>query len=131
VIAVDTNVLVRALVDDPSEPRQCAAARELIVHAGSVRVSLIVFVETLWVLDRSYRASRAEVSRIAIEVLNHPRYNVDDSMLLQAALQIFAGANVDFADAVALADAQQAECALYTFDRKLAKLAGTNLLKVA
>ena len=54
----------------------------------------------------------------------------EDSMLLQGALQIFVGANIDFADAVALADAERAECALYTFDRKLAKLAGTKLLKV-
>lgn len=130
-IAVDTNVLVRALVDDPLEPRQCTAARELIVRAGIVHVSSIVFVETLWVLNRSYGASRAEVSRIATEVLGHPRYKVDNSRLLQAALQIFVGGKVDFADAVALADAQQAECALYTFDRKLAKLAGAKLLEVA
>lgn len=124
-IAVDTNVLLRALADDPSAPQQCAMARKLIADAGQVRVSSIVFIETIWVLNRSYKASRREVTRIATKVLNHPLYQIEGAAQLQAALDIFSGTNVDFADAVALADARSTSCALYTFDRRLAKLDGT------
>jgi predicted nucleic-acid-binding protein len=122
-IAVDTNVLLRALVDDPTDPGQCAAARALVAKAGQVRVASIVFVETLWVLHKRYRAVRGEVSRIARELLDHPRYQIDASGELGQALEIFSTTNVDFADAVALADARRAGVALHTFDRRLAKLA--------
>lgn len=127
-IALDTNVLLRALVDDPSAPRQCAAARELIGNCGRARVSAIVFVETLSVLDRTYRAPRGEVAAIAQRLLNHPSYRIEDSERLRTALDVFSGDRVDFADAVALTDARSAECTLHTFDRKLAKLEGTELV---
>ena len=44
-IAVDTNVLLRALVDDKDAPNQCAAAQTLIAGAGKVRVAGIVFMD--------------------------------------------------------------------------------------
>jgi predicted nucleic-acid-binding protein len=127
-IAVDTNVLLRALVDDPEEPRQCAMARALVARENKVRVADIVFMETLWVLHKRYSAPRKEVARIARELLEHPRYQIEAQELLSEALVIFASSNVDYADAVALADARQAQCTLHTFDRKLAKLNGAMLV---
>ena len=127
-IAVDTNVLLRALVDDSEAPGQCAAARSLIAGAGQLRVASIVFMETLWVLLKRYRAPRKEVVRIARELLEHPRYEIENADQLGAALKIYAASNVDFADAVALADARQVGCVLHTFDRRLAKLNGAALV---
>lgn len=124
-IALDTNVLLRALADDPAAPQQCAAARQLIAKAGRVRISSIVFVESLWVLARTYGASRREVAKIALTMLDHPLYQIGDSEQLREAVETFSGSNIDIADAVALVDAKRAECKLYTFDRKLAKLIGT------
>jgi len=122
VIAIDTNVLLRALVDDPTNPEQCAAARMLVARAGQVRVASIVFVETLWVLGKCYRATRSEVSRIGRELLDHPRYQIEGSDELNQSLEIFSTSNIDFADAVALADARRKGVVLHTFDRRLAKL---------
>jgi predicted nucleic-acid-binding protein len=129
VIAVDTNVLLRALVDDPTDPAQCEAARALVARAGQVRVASIVFVETLWVLHKRYRAARAEVSRIAQELLDHPRYQVEASHELGQALEIFSTNNIDFADAVALADARRKGIGLHTFDRRLAKLPDATMVQ--
>lgn len=126
-IALDTNVLLRALVDDPSAPRQCSVARELIANTGNVRISSIVLMEALWVLVRTYRAPRREVTRIATMLLDHPLYRIGDSDLLRAALEIFSRESIDFSDAVALADAGTQACTLYTFDRRLAKLEGAVL----
>jgi predicted nucleic-acid-binding protein len=128
-IAVDTNVLLRALVDDPANPAQCAAARALVAGAGQVRVAAIVFVETLWVLHKSYRAARDEVSRIARELLDHPRYQIESGDHLRQASEIFSTNNIDFADAVALADARRARVGLHTFDRRLAKLPDATILQ--
>lgn len=127
-IAVDTNVLLRALVDDPSAPQQCDVARKTIANAGRVRVSAIVFLETLWVLHRSYGASRAKVTNVATQLLNHSSYRIENAIQLEAALEIFSATDVEFADAVALADARAAQCVLHTFDRKLAKLDGVSVL---
>lgn len=128
-ICVDTNVLLRALVADADAPDQCSAARALIAGAGKVRVAGIVFMEALWVLHKRYQASRKEVARIAGELLEHPRYQIENQDRLSAALAIFSLSNVDFADAVALADARHAQCVLHTFDKKLAKLDGAELVR--
>ncbi len=49
-IAIDTNVLVRILVQDPSAPGQCAAARRLVAGAAAagepLLVSLCALLET-------------------------------------------------------------------------------------
>jgi predicted nucleic-acid-binding protein len=129
VIAVDTNVLLRTLVDDPTDPAQCAAARALVARAGQVRVASIVFVETLWVLHKSYRASRDEVSRVARELLDHPGYQIEARDGLNQALEIFATNSIDFADAVALADARRAGVGLHTFDRRLAKVPDATIVQ--
>jgi predicted nucleic-acid-binding protein len=47
VIAVDTNVLVRILADDPGQPTQVEAARVLASQAKQVFVPLVVQVETV------------------------------------------------------------------------------------
>lgn len=127
-IAVDTNVLLRVLVDDQDAPDQCAAARSLLADVRKVRVSSIVFMETIWVLHKAYKTPRREVARVARELLEHPRYQVDNREHLATALALYATTNVDFADAEALSDARQAQCVLHTFDRKLAKLDGAALV---
>jgi predicted nucleic-acid-binding protein len=129
VIAIDTNVLLRAVVDDPLDPEQCTAARALVARAGRVRIASIVFVETLWVLHKRYRAARGEVSRVAGELLDHPRYQVEASGDLSQALEIFSTNNVDFADAIALADARRAGVKLHTFDRTLARLPDATIVQ--
>ena len=128
-IALGTNVLLRALVDDPTGPDQCAAARTLVARAGHVRVASIVFVETLWVMHRRYRVTRPEISRIAREMLDHPRYQIEGSDGLGRALDIFSTTAVDFTDAVALADARVGGLTLHTFDRRLAKVADAALVE--
>ena len=61
-IALDTNVVVRFLVQD--DPEQAALASEVIsrlaVDAPGF-VSREVMVELIWVLERAYRATRGEV----------------------------------------------------------------------
>ena len=49
-IAIDTNFLVRILIQDPTAPEQCAAARRLVDEASAqgepLLVSLCALLET-------------------------------------------------------------------------------------
>ena len=62
-IAIDTNVLVRYLVRD--DVRQADAARELLDGLSVERPAFIcreVMIETVWVLERSYRFAREQIA---------------------------------------------------------------------
>ena len=60
-IAVDTNVLVRALVGD--DKKQSAIAEAALRKAASVMISASTFCELVWVLEQGYGVSRDEISR--------------------------------------------------------------------
>lgn len=130
-IAVDTNVLVRALIDDESAPGQSAAARALLEDVpGPVGISTMVFTETLWVLAKRYGVSRQRLVAIANDLLGHQRLGIQDRERLSEAIGIYAGSAVDFADALALVDARIEGAVLHTFDRKLSRLDGAILVSM-
>ncbi len=123
-IALDTNVLLRALVDDDKAAHQCAAARRLVASAATVTISAAVFLEAVWTLSRSFGFPRKDVAHVATQLLKHPRYRIQDAALFESAVARFATGNIDFADAVALEHASRSNAVLHTFDRKLARLRG-------
>jgi predicted nucleic-acid-binding protein len=66
--AVDTNVLVRLIVQD--NPRQADSAR-LFVQNG-IWVSTLALAETIWVLESNYSHGRREIERAVGMVLDSP-----------------------------------------------------------
>lgn len=68
-IAIDTNVLVRALTDDEESPDQTEQARALINKAGRVFVPQVVQVEFVWVLEQAYGLDKQQIIE-ALEVLS-------------------------------------------------------------
>jgi predicted nucleic-acid-binding protein len=59
-ITADTNVLIRAAVQD--EPHQSRQAAKALQEADLVAVPIPVFCEFVWVLRRGYKRSVSEVS---------------------------------------------------------------------
>ena len=59
-ITADTNVLVRALVQDDVE--QARAAQALLSRATVIAVPVPVFCELAWVLRRAYRTRRGDIA---------------------------------------------------------------------
>ena len=59
-LTADTNVLVRAAVQD--EPHQARQAAKGLQEADLVAVPIPVFCEFVWVLRRGYKKSASEVS---------------------------------------------------------------------
>jgi predicted nucleic-acid-binding protein len=121
-ITADTNVLVRALVqDDPQQARIAAAALE---QAEAVVVPLPVLCELVWVLRRLYRFSSAECGE-AIEALIASHSVVVDRPAVELGLRCLA-AGGDFADGViALRGRALGADLLVTFDRQAASLLQT------
>ena len=113
-IALDTNIVVRFLTRD--EPRQAARAKALI-DAGPVFVPTTVMLETEWVLRSGYRFEPAAIVASFRGLLGLASVEVEDRWAIVRALAWY-GQGLDFADALHLACAQQAD-AFATFDRKL------------
>ncbi len=127
-LAVDTNVLVRVLVDDPTAPDQCRAAREAVSEAGEIVVSQVVQIETVWVLASTYGLSKAALQDALGAIAKHPAFHLQRPELFQAAFQHYLAGHADFADCMILAESANAGHELATFDRKLGKLPGTRLI---
>lgn len=129
-ISLDTNVLVRLLVDDEMAPEQVAAARARVQSERSVCIGASVFLESMWVLERSYRYPRAAISKVASQLLEHAKYEIADRQLLSQAVDIHRDSSIGFGDALALAQAQQVNAILVTFDRKLSRMDGVEAVSL-
>ncbi|MEO8615691.1 MAG: type II toxin-antitoxin system VapC family toxin [Luteolibacter sp.] len=111
-IAVDTNVLIRFLVDD--HPAEGKRARR-VFESHRVLVPESVLLESEWVLRAVYGFSREEISGAFRALLCLPTVVVDERTLVMQVLDGF-DEGFDFADA--LHDARSAGLELKTFDRK-------------
>jgi predicted nucleic-acid-binding protein len=125
-IAVDTNILARYYVDDPSDPeakRQRPIARRLMQDTAGIFVSVTVVLELAWILKSLYGFAPGDTARAIEHLVGLPNVTVESwTAVLQAARLHEQG--LEFADAMHLARAGQCE-AFYTFDdRKFARRAG-------
>ncbi len=119
-IAIDTNVLVRALVAD--DARQTAMVRRLLTRVEAegarVRLSCVVLCETAWVLRSVYDFSRGEIARAFEELLSGDLVDAERADATERAVAAFSDGRADLADylirEVALADGASA---VATFDR--------------
>lgn len=113
-IAVDTNVVVRLLVNDDRVQARKAAA---LFAGNDVLLSKTVLVETEWVLRFSYEIGRGQIHDALLAVLGMPRVSCEEPRQIVEALARFRQ-GLDFADALHLASAVGAD-RFVTFDRKL------------
>jgi predicted nucleic-acid-binding protein len=67
-ITADTNVLVRAAVQD--DPHQARQAAKLLHEADSVAVPVPVLCEFVWVLRRGYKKSSSDISDAIQRLMN-------------------------------------------------------------
>lgn len=121
-IAADTNVLLRAFVDD--EPAQSRAAVDALEGADIVAISLQSLCEFVCVLGRQYAVSRADIAT-AIRRLLDTRNVVVNRPAVEAGLSIL-DAGGDFADGVIAYDGNWLGGETFvSFDKKAVKLLTT------
>ena len=129
-IGLDTNVLVRYIMQD--DARQSALAARL-VESLSVEspgfVPLVSVVELAWVLSSAYALDRGQVVQAVESLLRTKEIAVERAEIVWKALRVFQSANADFADCLIERSAAVAGCArTMTFDRGAAKGCGMTLV---
>lgn len=101
-ITPDTNVLVRLIVGD--DEKQQVKAVEALESAELVAISVHSLCEFVWVLQRSYKVAKADIST-AIRRLLDMRNVVANRPIIEAGLAML-DAGGDFADGVIAFDGQ-------------------------
>ena len=124
--AVDTDVLVRLIARD--NPGQVASA-EAFIREGAW-ISMLALAEAVWVLGAVYDLSPQRQIAAVEMLLNHRELVVQDAETVTAALELFrARPGLGFSDCLLLHSARKAgHPPLGTFDRNLARIAGTQKL---
>lgn len=128
-IGLDTNVVVRLLVND--DDAQHARALEALRHVDSQNpayITHIVLVETWWVLTRSYKTGpEVAVSAVRALVANDEVAVERPEFVQQALRAVEQGA--DLADAMIDATQRRSGCdESVTFDQQAARTLGWRLL---
>lgn len=129
-IALDTNVLVRFLTQDDDAQFQVAA--DLI--EGCTRdvpgyVCREVMIELVWVLERAYKYSREEIAEALLSIVTASQLLVENAQDIASIVNLYRKEGYDFADLMIRQAAAKAENrTLKTFDQKLARLDGVELL---
>lgn len=129
-IGIDTNVLVRFLVDD--EPGQNAAARRFLgdrTAESPAYVSAVVIAETVWILNRRLKYPMPVVVEILQSLLAADGMIIEYTEELDA-LFCSADSYGDLPDYLIAWAARRAGCArTVTFDKKAAtRVPGMELL---
>lgn len=125
-LSVDTNVLVRLLARD--DAKQALAADQAV--AKGAWISHLVLAEAVWVLDAVYVRTPKQLIAALELLLIHESLVLQDADVVSAALALFrAKPALGFSDCLVLEIARKAgHLPLATFDKALAKLAGTQKL---
>ena len=129
--ALDTNVLVRYIVED--DAAQAEEAQDLIkrcVRDGlTLWVPITVALELEWVLRSRYGFAKDDVLLALASLLSAAELTMESERALEVALQLFRTGAADFADCLHAALATHAgEGPLRTFDKAAAKVSGARLL---
>jgi predicted nucleic-acid-binding protein len=126
-LGLDTNVLVRYLVQD--DPQQYQKARRLIVrelaNGAPVLISLLVLLETEWVLRSRYQLEKARILMTISALLDTADLTFEDEACIEQALYSWRDSAADFADCLIEARNRRLGCsATATFDAKALAVAG-------
>ena len=120
-IALDTNALVRMLIED--DIRQAKIVEETIALAEKKSFQILilseVLVETVWVLESVYQCTREEISQFLETLIFTPTFYFVDSQVVRRATHAYKKGG-DFADFIIVNQAKEHQAKkFFSFDKKL------------
>ncbi len=132
-VVIDTNVIVRYLIETP--PEQYERARRLMekVSAGDARLSLCAAVlgEVAAILHHVYGKPRSEVAGTLLAFATARGVEVDEEATVVRALERSRDLkDIDFIDAYIAAKAADTGRPVASFDRELHKRLGTTVFSL-
>ena len=121
-IALDTNVLLRLLLND--DPKQARRAQTLVDRAVSLRAPVllpdIVLCEVEWVLSSAYGLSRRAIAQTLSRLLQGPEFAFANRAVVSEAFYNHERGKAEFSDYLVGAAATAAGATTtFTFDRDL------------
>jgi predicted nucleic-acid-binding protein len=119
---LDTNILVRYLAAD--DARQTAAAEHLLEESQRkdepLFLPVLVLCELVWVLNRRYGQSKAQIAQTLERVLSMQLLRFEHEALVRRSLAAYQAGKADFPDYLMGQICLQAGCRdIVTFDRDL------------
>lgn len=123
-IALDTNALVRMLIED--DKNQAKIVQDVVTFAeiNSLQIIILseVLIETVWVLESVYRCNRKDISQFLEVLISTSTFTVPDSPVVRNAIHQYKKRG-DFADLVIVGQAKQHMAKkFFSFDKGLQKL---------
>lgn len=122
-IALDTNALVRLLVEDDAE--QAAMVQKLILFAEKKSITILilpeVLLETVWVLESVYNCQKNEISKFLQAMIATATFTMQNDAVIRTVVRQYQK-GADFADALITNQAKKERAlALFSFDKNLSK----------
>lgn len=114
-IAIDTNILVRAIVQD--DPKQSVQAQSLI-ESNNVLILDTVLLEVEWVLRFTYKITKGKIQALFQNLIQTKQIQFEEPQVIQKSVQLYSS-GMDFADSLHLAKSHPTP--FYTFDKKMLK----------
>lgn len=129
-IGLDTNVIVRYVMqDDPKQSQKAARLIEALSVESPGFVPLVAVVEFVWVLTSCYDLTREQVAAAIDGILRAKEFVVDRMEQITQALRVYRSGSADFADCLIERGATSAGCdKTMTFDVSAARSAGMTLI---
>ena len=121
-IGIDTNVLLRLLLDDDASQVRRARHEASSAEVGGqpLFVNDVVLAETVWTLGSRYEATKGELIETLRSLLDNARLAFENRSVLSQAVSGFESSSAGFADCLIIAKNAAAGCHhTATFDRAL------------
>jgi predicted nucleic-acid-binding protein len=122
-IALDTNALVRLLLEDDAQ--QAKIIQQVVSFAEQKSITVLVLpevlLETVWVLESVYGIEQAEIVKFLDVLLATSTFSLSDASMVRSAVRRYQQ-GLDFADALITSQAKKEKAqALFSFDKSLSR----------
>ena len=128
-VGVDTNIVIRILVQD--DLKQAQLALNYIKDNCSITpamINTIVICEVIWVLESAYNYSKKEIIVAIDYLLKTKQFLILEKTSVRSALKLYESSKIDFSDALIGHINSEQDCVVtITFDKVASK---TDLYKL-
>lgn len=122
---LDANGLLRYLRNDI--PAQADAVEALFrsTREGTSRITLypMVLLEVQFVLWKLYKHNKNDIAKQLLQIIDNPTVDVRERSAVRSSLVVWSESAISFVDAYLLFQSKQEKKVLFTFDKKLKRLA--------